>query len=54
MSQKPNEEFWALQSRIGKWNLWLLLVYPLFGMTTLFFVGGFLGFKVYPPHGALA
>lgn len=53
VSQKPNEEYWALHSRIGKWNLWLLLVYPLLGLTTLFFGGGLLGYKFWPPYGGL-
>ena len=53
VSQKPNEEYWALKSRLDKWGLIVIFICPIIFLSTLGFGGSFIGGKLFPPYGFL-
>lgn len=45
MSER-NEEYYALKGRLDKWSIWILLIYPFFGLFVLVFGSAWLGYKL--------
>lgn len=47
VTEKRNEEYWALKTRTKKWGVFVLFIFPLILVPTLTFGGTFIGFKLF-------
>lgn len=53
VSQKQNEEYWALKDRISRWGFTIILICPFIILPMLTFGGAYFGSKLFPSHGGL-